>query len=183
MSLAPLVVTLRMDTVAGARFTALRRAHFPRHRNWLDAHITLFHAVPGERLDTVLADLAEVASSTATFVMQVDRVVFLGGGVAYALSAPDGEGLRRTLALRWDAFLGRQDRAKKGPLHITVQNKVAAAVARSLYDHLVSDFAREEILAVGLDVWHYEGGPWRRAEGLVFDDPAARVRATGPECA
>lgn len=177
--LPPLIVTLRMDASAAARFTALRRAHFPVHRNWLDAHITLFHALPGEHLSAVLGDISEVAAGTAPFAMQVDRVVFLGAGVAYALHSPDAARLRRTLALRWHALLGRQDRAKNGPLHITVQNKVAPAVARSLHAMLVSEFVAEEILATGLDVWHYEGGPWRLAKGFAFEGTAARVRASG----
>lgn len=168
MLLAPLIVTLRMDPDAAARFTALRRAHFPAHRNWLDAHITLFHALPGEQVDAVLGDVAEVAARTAPFTMPVERVVFLGAGVAYALGSPEAQRLRRALAQRWDALLGRQDRAKTGPLHITVQNKVAPAVARALHDRLAGEIAPVEVRATGLEVWHYEGGPWRLATSLPF---------------
>jgi hypothetical protein len=174
MSLSPLVVTLRMDARAATHFTALRRSHFPAHRNWLDAHITLFHALPGEHLPNVLGDVLEVATATAPFLMQVERVVFLGRGVAYALGSSDAQTLRRLLAGRWEALLGRQDRARQSPLHITVQNKVAAAVARSLHAQLAADFAPQEILATGIDVWHYEGGPWRLAKGFAFDGTAAR---------
>jgi hypothetical protein len=158
-----------MEASAAAHFTALRRRHFPAHRNWLDAHITFFHALPGEHLDRVLGDVLNLATLTAPFTMQVERVIFLGGGVAYALSSADAARLRRTLASGWNELLGRQDRSKQGPLHITVQNKVAPALARSLYDQLVGDFAPREILATGLEVWHYEGGPWRLADGFPFD--------------
>ncbi len=173
---APLVVTLRMESAAAARFTALRQAHFPAHRNWLDAHITLFHALPGERLQQVLEDVTRRAAVTSPFILHVDRVLFLGGGVAYAIASADAEQLRRTLAEGWEALLSRQDRAWHGPLHITVQNKVPSTVARALHDERVRDFAPERILATGLDVWHYEGGPWRLAASVPFN-------GTGVECA
>ena len=64
---APLVVTLQMGEEAAARFTDLRRTHFPAHRNWLDAHVTLFHALPGTAIDAVLADVADAATRRAPF--------------------------------------------------------------------------------------------------------------------
>lgn len=164
----PLVVTLRMGDQASARFTALRRKHFPPDRNWLEAHVTLFHALPGAALDDVLADAREVASGQAPFLMRSERVVFLGAGVAFALSSLEASALRSTLALRWAALLGRQDRAKRGALHVTVQNKVSPAAARALYERLHSGFAPEDVPAVGLDIWHYEGGPWRAAATCLF---------------
>lgn len=164
----PLVVTLRMGDEAAARFTALRRAHFPPERNWLDAHVTLFHALPGEAIDAVSADVDAVARATVPFAMQTERVLFLGAGVAYALASADADALRRDLAARWQPLLGRQDRAKRGPLHVTVQNKVEPAAARALHAELCAGFAAEEVPAVGLDVWHYAGGPWRPAFSRRF---------------
>lgn len=167
-SAAPLVVTLRMADEAAARFTALRRAHFPRERNWLDAHVTLFHALPGSAIDAVLADAAAVAAATPPFAMRVERVLFLGAGVAYALASPEAQELRRSLVERWAELLGRQDRARRSALHITVQNKVTPTAARALYEDLTGRFEPESVPAVGIDVWHYEGGPWRPAASLPF---------------
>ena len=164
----PLVVTLRMGDAAAARFTALRRAHFPPHRNWLDAHVTLFHALPGTALDAVLADAREAALARAPFTMRSEQVLFLGAGVAFALASPEGIDLRAALAQRWFALLGRQDRARRSALHVTVQNKVAPAAARALHDALQTRFVPEDVPAVGLDVWHYEGGPWRAAASFAF---------------
>jgi 2'-5' RNA ligase len=167
-SRAPLVITLRLDEMAAAHFSALRRAHFPPHRNWLDAHVTLFHALPGSAIDTVLADVADVASRQAPFSMRVDHVRFLGAGVAYALASPEADRVRADLAARWAGLLGRQDRARRSALHITVQNKVAPDTARALYERLVARFEPEEVRAIGLEVWHYEGGPWRPAASRPF---------------
>lgn len=172
-----LIVTLQMEAEAAARFTELRRIHFPPDRNWLAAHVTLFHALPVVSLEEVLAGAAERAAATAPFRMRVDRVLFLGRGVAYGLSSARGAQLREALARRWDALLGRQDRAWHGRLHVTVQNKVEPATARALHARLEHEFVPEEVAATGLAVWYYVGGPWRPAATFAFAD---RAGAAGP---
>jgi hypothetical protein len=174
MESTALIVTLAMEAEAAARFTALRQAHFPSERNHLDAHITLFHALPVESLDTVLRDAAELAEETAAFPMQADRLQFLGAGVAYGMTSPEASALRRALAARWDPLLGRQDRNWHGRLHVTVQNKVPPAQARALLAELERDFAPHAVEATGLQVWHYLGGPWRHAATFAFAAPPAR---------
>ncbi|GAA1871360.1 2'-5' RNA ligase family protein [Pseudonocardia ailaonensis] len=44
----PLIVTATLDAPTQERFDALRRRHFPSDRNFLAAHLTLFHALPDE---------------------------------------------------------------------------------------------------------------------------------------
>ncbi|KQM76407.1 hypothetical protein ASE76_18795 [Xylophilus sp. Leaf220] len=119
-------------------------------------------------LDTVLADAADLAARTGAFALQVDRLLFLGAGVAYLLSSPTATDVRRTLAGRWDALLGRQDRQWHGRLHVTVQNKVAPTTARALQAALEQDFVPHAVGATGLQVWYYEGGPWRHAATFAF---------------
>jgi hypothetical protein len=171
-----LIITLQMDAATAAHFTELRRLHFPPERNWLDAHITLFHALPLSATDDVLRDVADIACTTDAFRMSVDRLLFLGGGVAYAVSTERGAGLRRALAARWDAWLSRQDRAWHGRLHVTVQNKVEPSVARALHAELARDFAPWEVDATGLQVWHYVGGPWEPVATLPFAASPAQAR-------
>ena len=163
-----LIVTLQMDAEAAARFTRLRQAHFPPQRNWLDAHVTLFHALPLDSGDTVLRDCEDAAAAQAAFPLRVDRVHFLGNGVSYALASPRAIDLRQALAARWDTLLGRQDRQWRGPLHVTVQTKVHHLVARQLQAGLEADFEPSDIGAVGLQVWHYLGGPWRPVATFPF---------------
>lgn len=163
-----------MGDAASARFTALRRAHFPPRRNWLDAHITLFHALPCVAIDAVLAGAREAALENPPFLMRSERVLFLGAGVAFTLAGAEGIALRAALAQRWASLLGRQDQAKRNVLHITVQNKVAPAVARALYDELRAGFVSEDVPAVGLDIWHYLGGPWRPAASFAFSGESAK---------
>jgi hypothetical protein len=44
----PLILTLKMDRESFSRFEGLRQAHFPPHRNFIPAHLTLFHHLPGD---------------------------------------------------------------------------------------------------------------------------------------
>lgn len=43
---APLIVTAALDDGAFDWFEDLRQAHFPRHRNQVPAHLTLFTRFP-----------------------------------------------------------------------------------------------------------------------------------------
>lgn len=168
MTATALIVTLQMEPQAAARFTALRRAHFPPERNWLDAHVTLFHALPTEALNRVLRDIAEVAGATVAFGMSVDRLLFLGRGVAYGILSREASSIRSDLAARWDTLLSRQDRNWHGRLHVTVQNKVDPAVAKALHAELDREFVPHEIRALGLQIWAYVGGPWEPVATLPF---------------
>ncbi|SOC46804.1 2'-5' RNA ligase superfamily protein [Blastococcus aggregatus] len=155
---APLVVTLLLDDAAQDRFDRLRARHFPAERNHLAAHVTLFHALPGEHLDAVRADLAAAAARTA-FDVAVTGVRFLGRGVAYVLESAEAARLRDGLASGWAPWLTPQDRQRHAP-HVTVQNKVDPAVARALHERLAAEFVPETVRARGLGLWRYLGGPW-----------------------
>ncbi|MPQ98499.1 2'-5' RNA ligase family protein [Modestobacter sp. I12A-02628] len=171
---APLVVTLLLQEEAQARFDRLRAQHFPvrplpgarRERASgggegvfrLAAHVTLFHALPGEQLAAVDADLA-AAADRAPFDVAVTGVRMLGRGVAYDLAAPELTALRDGLAVGWAPWLTRQD-AQRLRAHITVQNKVTPARARALHAELTAGFVPERVPARGLGLWRYLGGPW-----------------------
>jgi 2'-5' RNA ligase len=163
---APLIVTLLLDDEAQGRFDRLREAHFPAQRNHLQAHVTLFHALPGEQVAHVRRELAEVADR-APFDVAVTGVRFLGRGVAIDLDAPELTALRRGLAGAFDPWLTRQDRQWSRP-HVTVQNKVEPEVARALYTDLSAAFVAETVTARGLGLWDYLGGPWAPAGEFLF---------------
>jgi 2'-5' RNA ligase len=178
----PLIVTLLLDPVAQERFDRLRAAHFParplpgarpeRARGGgegvfrLAAHVTLFHALPGERLDAVSADLGDAAGRPA-FDVAVTGLRLLGRGVAYTLDAPELTALRAGLAAAWGPWLTPQDRQRHAP-HVTVQNKVDPAVARALRDRLAAGFVPHRVGARGLGLWRYLGGPWAPVAEFPF---------------
>jgi 2'-5' RNA ligase len=162
----PLVVTLLLDDDAQRRFDRLRAEHFPPERNHLAAHVTLFHALPGEREDAVAADLA-AAAARPPFDVAVTGVRFLGRGVAYTLASTGLTELRRDLAVAWEPWLTPQDRQRHAP-HVTVQNKVDPAVARALHARLSAAFEPGTVAARGLGLWRYLGGPWEPVARYPF---------------
>ncbi len=162
----PLIVTLLLDPDAQERFDRLRAAHFPADRNHLAAHVTLFHALPGEQVDAVSADLSD-AARRPTFDVAVTGLRLLGRGVAYTLDAPELTALRVGLAAAWAPWLTPQDRQRHAP-HVTVQNKVEPAVARALRDRLAAEFVPHRVGARGLGLWRYLGGPWAPVAEYAF---------------
>jgi hypothetical protein len=120
--------------------------------------VTLFHALPGDRLAAVRAELAS-AAARPRFDVAVAGVRFLGRGVAFDLAATELTALRSALATRFEPWLTPQDRQWSRP-HVTVQNKVEPAVARALHAELTAALVRETVTARGLGLWHYQGGPW-----------------------
>ena len=154
----PLVLTLVLDEQSQRRFDALRAAHFPPERNHLAAHVTLFHALPGEREQAVRRELAEQAGRPP-FTVRVTGLRRLGRGVAYVLESSDLGALRESLVQQWQPWLTPQDSRRHAP-HVTVQNKVPPERARALLEDLQRGFAPYAVTANGLALWRYLGGPW-----------------------
>ncbi len=167
MTSAPLILTLALDEASFRFFDDQRRLYFPRDRNHIPAHVTLFHALPGEEIDTIVQDLAAACAAQSFFPVTVTGLRSLGRGVAYQLAAPDLTKLRQALAGRWADWLTPQDRQKHNP-HVTVQNKVDPAEARALLTRLQESFRPLTARGEGLDLWWYRGGPWERVERFGF---------------
>ncbi|GAA2723094.1 2'-5' RNA ligase family protein [Cellulomonas aerilata] len=163
---APLILALTLDDATQQRLDGLRRAHFPPERNLLSAHVTAFHALPGEHLDELVADLRETAPD-ASIAVAVTGVRSLGRGVAFDLSAPEAESLRAGLARRWAGRLTAQDSQRWRP-HVTVQNKVTPEAARALHRQLAATFVPYDAEAVGWGLFRYRGGPWEHVLGVPF---------------
>ena len=167
----PLILSAVLDEPVQARLDALRRAHFPADRNHLDAHVTLFHHLPGARVDEVRGAVAAAARAPAPDV-DVTGVRSLGRGVAVTLSSPALAALRADLARTWDPWLTAQDRGKR-ELHVTVQNKVSPAAARALLGALTGAVGPERTRAVALALWRYAGGPWEPVARFAFREGSA----------
>ena len=159
----PLVVTLALDGPTQERFDAQRARLFPRSP--VGAHVTLFHAVPGELRPTVEDDLR--AAAGPPFDVAVERVQPLGRGAAYALASPELALRHRALQQAWWAHLTAQDRQGFRP-HVTVQNKVDAATAKRTVEQLRAAFVPFTARALGFALWRYDGGPWTRLTTVPF---------------
>ena len=163
----PLILTVKLDADSFGFFDALRREHFPPERNFLAAHITLFHHLPGEEISKIEDDLRRVCSEYKAFEMRFPSLRFLGKGTAAEIESAELLRLRSTLAALWSERLTAQDRQKFKP-HITIQNKVAPDEVRRLYEALQADWQTQTGVAVGLQLWHYLGGPWKLAGEFLF---------------
>ena len=159
------ILTLKLDDVSQARFEALRQAHFPPERNQIPAHITLFHALPRE--PWVADALEHAARPTPEFLLKVTGVRSLGKGVAYTLSSTHLAGVHANLAEQFATVLPAQDRQRFMP-HVVVQNKVTPQAAKELFAVLERGFVPWSVRAVGLDLWHYLGGPWEHVHTVSF---------------
>ncbi|MBC6699165.1 2'-5' RNA ligase family protein [Hymenobacter sp. BT190] len=164
----PLILTLALDADSQRFFDALRRQHFPAERNFLQAHLTLFHHLPGTEYASICQTLAELSASEAPLLLSVTGLRFLGRGVAYSLENGRLQALHQQLQTTWQPSLTPQDQQKLRP-HVTVQNKVDPAVARSLHQELATDFQPFEVTGTGLQLWAYRGGPWEALRTFAFE--------------
>ncbi len=166
----PLIVTAALDDGAFSWFEDLRQSHFPRHRNQVPAHLTLFHALPGAQERFVTETLQAACQRRRPLQLDVRGPWFIGRGVAYRLASRDLEELRSELAETFSPWLTAQDRAPFRP-HITIQNKADPADARLLLERLQLEFEPFDIVTEGLLVWRYLAGPWQAIERFPFNAP------------
>jgi hypothetical protein len=155
---APIIVTALLGGEDQAFFDRQRDAHFPPERNFLRAHLTMFHHLPPSLEDEVLQRLGEAAREGVP-VARVAGLISLGRGVAYRIDSADLAAIRAYLADIWEPILTPQDRAGWRP-HITIQNKVDPTDARALLTELQVDFRPRPLTIAGYAAWWYRGGPW-----------------------
>jgi len=163
----PLIVTAALDESAYDWFQDLRRAWYPAGRNQVPAHLTLFYALPGRAEAEIAAVLKEVCARTAPMRLEVRGPWSLARGVAYGVESEALVRLRMELAARFEPWLLAQDRAPFRP-HITIQNQADPEAARRLLEKLEAAFEPFDMLAEGLLVWRYWGGPWEAVARLPF---------------
>lgn len=153
------ILTARPDTKSQIFFDAQRKNYFPRERNLLGAHLTLFHKFPGNPLATVNLQTL-VADLNKPLPAKVSQVRNIGYGVAYFIECMPLIKLHQQLCTEFENELSGQDRQKFQP-HITIQNKVHPQEAKMLHLSLSQSFEPFDITITGLDLWLYLNGPWK----------------------
>jgi hypothetical protein len=104
-ALAPLILTLKLEQAVFEHLDALRRTHFPPERNVIPAHLTLFHALPGEQAESIHQTLLQLCATTPVLHVRFPALRFLGRGVAVEVESPELITLRRQLAVAWSGWL------------------------------------------------------------------------------
>lgn len=156
---APFVLTLEMDGDSFGRLNELRRRYYPPERNFVPAHVTLFHSLPGARARDIKALLRGVATGRRPIEVEASEAKTLESGVAVFLRSPQLSALREELAAEWWPWLSDQDKAGFRP-HVTIQSGVGAAEARNTQRAVAATIRLPRMRGVGLHLWRYRGGPW-----------------------
>lgn len=164
---APFIVTAMMGAADQRFFDALRAVHYRRGRHFVSAHITLFRQLPPSSGDELHHLLRMIAGDTPRPSATLAGVWRLEQGVAFRVDSPDLLAIRDRIADHLHGLLTVRDRGRPR-LHITVQNQVNAAAARTLAGKLSAAFHPRPLVIVGLAAHHYRGGSWTRAFACNF---------------
>ena len=164
---APLILTAELPPDMHRRYTDLRTQFFPPERNYLEAHVTLFHAIPAQCEEELRRYLARLAGEVLPIRGQVEGLMSLGGGTAIKLSSPDLLALRDEIAEHLRGMLTQQDQHRPR-LHVTIQNKVTSKDAKALQAQLAGTIAPCEFTFPGIGLHIYRGGPWEFVRRFAF---------------
>lgn len=164
---APLILTAELPADLHRWATQLRQQHFPPERNFLEAHVTLFHALPPRVEEELRSLLARLAGEFGPIAARLEGVMSLGGGTALRLASPAMLRLREEIAEHFRGMLTAQDSAPPR-LHVTIQNKVSPATARALQTELAATVPARDFAFPGMALFHYRGGPWEAVRRFAF---------------
>lgn len=158
---APIIITAMMGAEDQSFFNKLRTAYFPPERNYLDAHITLFHHLPPTHWPEIKRYIIAISREYEAPFARTDRLLNLGRGVAFHVDSPELIAVRSMIADNFATLLIPQDKAKPR-LHITVQNKVSGAIAKQTLEILTAEFEAFDLEIIGIAAFYYKGGPWQK---------------------
>ncbi|MDO7844304.1 2'-5' RNA ligase family protein [Sphingomonas immobilis] len=167
MSAAPIIVTALFGPVDQAWFDGLRKKYFPPERNYLDAHLTMFHHLAPSLEAELKQRLSAATRGVKAPVAHAAGLLSLGEGTAYRIESEGLEQIRAELAEAFAPMLLPQDRAGWRP-HVTIQNKVKPTEAKALLKRLEGSFQRKPVAVAGLASWYYRGGPWEPLSQHAF---------------
>ena len=164
-TLAPLVITLKIDESNQQFFNEQRKKYFPAHCNYVDAHITLIHKLPSNNLD--VENVLKKFATRSTFDISVNDIVLQKTAVAYEIFSDELLRLHREMQNDLQPYLIRNDRKKLWP-HITIQNKVTAYKAFKTHAALLPLFEPITATAIGFSCWYYVKGYWEKKGDYLF---------------
>jgi hypothetical protein len=164
---APLILTALLPDDLQGWATGLRTAHFPPERNFLAAHVTLFHALPPSSEAEVRAFCAALARENPPVPARLLGIMKLGKGTALKLQSEGMIALWEELRARFHGLLSPQDEHRPR-LHVTIQNKVGIEKARALQAQLGPQVDERAFVFAGLGLHSYRGGPWQHLKDWRF---------------
>ena len=164
---SPFIVTAELPPSVLGWADGLRRAHFPPERNWLKAHVTLFHAFAPSLREELRGILGQFAAEFAPPEAEIIGLMNLGRGTALDIRSPGMLAIREAIAEHFHGALTEQDRHRPR-LHVTIQNKVESREAKALQAELGPDFGRRQFRFSGLGLHLYLGPEWETVRTWSF---------------
>lgn len=163
----PFIVTAELPVDLFSWANGLRTQHFPPERNWLKAHVTLFHSFAPSLREELRGMLGQIAAAHPPPRTQLDGLMDLGSGTAIALRSPAMLAIREEIAEHFHGALTAQD-AHPPRLHITIQNKVSSDAARRLQRELRLTPPQHEFQFTGLGLHLYTNPHWEEQQTWRF---------------
>lgn len=153
--------------------TALRNKYFPPKLNRLEAHLTLFHALPQSKLeDSIQPVLEQTAASQNGFDISAATPFKLRRGIA--IGVPKGSGgdtaraIHASLQSQWRDFLSDQDAAGFAA-HYTIMNKVDREEdVNKAFAEVKKDWQPCHGSVKGLSLWRYNQSRWEWTRDYTF---------------
>ena len=161
----PLIITLMLEEEVKLYFNEQRKKYFPAHFNYLEAHLTLFYALPPGEIS--IQNTLERLSKRSFIELTIPRLANIGNAVVYTIDSPELQDIHAMMQESFKSFLVEKDKQKLWP-HITIQNKVTAFKAKTLFEKLSVGFTPFNINAIGFSTFLYDGGPWQHLEDYGF---------------
>ena len=164
---APLIMTAQLPADLHRWATRLRDEHFPPERNYLEAHVTLFHALPPQCFEEAVDLCKQLAKELAPIDGRIVGLMPLGKGTAIQLESTGLLDLRDHIADHFHGLLTGQDQHRPR-LHVTIQNKVTIEEAKALQSELAEVVEPRRFAFRGLALHRYRGGPWEAMREFAF---------------
>ncbi len=161
-----LIVVAELGAADFAWLDGERQLYFPVERNQLDAHLTMFHALPPSLEGEVRGQLKTMCAGPRP-AATIAGLMNLGGGVAYRVVSPALDSIRESIAEHFHGSLSAQD-AGGWRAHVTIQNKATPADAQALLVSLERDFCPRSLAIHCLALHRYLGGPWEKIGRWAF---------------
>ena len=167
------VLTLLTDAKHHRTLTETRKKYFPPRLNRLEAHITLFHALPGSQLEeSIKPTLREISSKTSQFHLLAATPFRLNKGIAIGLpkssGSDDARQVHQQLKAAWADFLSRQD-AGGFAAHYTIMNKVDdEKEVQKAFEQVQQEWKGCHGTVLGLSLFKYDRGNWVHNEDFKF---------------
>ena len=163
----PFILTAALPQNIQGWAEALRKEHYPSHRNHLHAHVTMFHSFAPSLLEELKDFIPTITREFAPPEAMVSGVMDLGTGTAIALQSEPLLDLRALIAEHFHGSLTAQDLYEPRP-HITIQNKVTKREARALQAELAPTIEQRSFEFPALELHLYMQGPWELVKRSAF---------------